>query len=217
MKSLRQIPFKPVRIVKQRGVALFFALVCLVAIMLAAVVLVRSVDTSTLISGNLAFQRSATASGDAGTETAMTWLTTVETANVAKNVLNDPSHAFNVDDPANGYYASLDPAKSLTASSGTRFLWDSTDSKGLATDITTGNTTRYVIQRMCRTSGVAIKDANCLFSGAIQDTNSQNIPLPQEICKGTGCPVAGQTPQIRITSRTTGPRNTLSYVQAFVY
>src|SRR3954468_3151175 len=135
---------------KQRGVVLFFALVCLLSIMLAAVALVRSVDTSTLISGNLAFQQSATASGDAGTEAAMAWLTTVETANAAKNVLNDPSHAFNVDDGARGYYSSLNPAKSLTASTGTRFLWDNTDSVLLAAD-SSGNTTRYVIQRMCRT------------------------------------------------------------------
>ena len=217
MKSPRQIPLKPVRVVKQRGVALFFALICLVAIMLAAVVLVRSVDTSTMISGNLAFQRSATASADAGTEAALIWLASVEAANGAKNVLTDPSHPFNVDDGINGYYANLDPAKSLTASSGTRFLWDNTDSKLVGTDTATQNTTRYVIQRMCRTSGVAIKDANCLFSDAILDNNKQNIPLPQEICKGSGCPVAGQTPQIRITSRTTGPKNTLSYVQAFVY
>jgi type IV pilus assembly protein PilX len=216
MKSTRGILFKPVRATKQRGVALFFALVCLIAIMLAAVVLVRSVDTSTLISGNLAFQQSATASGDAGTEAAMAWLATVETANVAKNVLTDPSHGFNVDDGARGYYSSLNPAKSLTASTGTRFLWDNTDSVLLPAD-SSGNITRYVIQRMCRTPNVAIKDANCLFTGAIQDTNGQNIPLPQEICKGAGCPVAGQTPQIRITSRTTGPKNTLSYVQAFVY
>lgn len=216
MKSQPRMLFAPARKMKQRGVALFFALVCLVAIMLAAVVLVRSVDTSTMISGNLAFQRSATTSGDAGTEAAVTWLATVQTANVAKNVLTDPSHPFNIDNAINGYYSSLDPAKSLTASSGTRFVWDNTDSKVLATD-SSGNTTRYVIQRMCRTSGVAIKDASCLFSGAIQDTNGQNIPLPQEVCKGTGCPVAGQTPQIRITSRTLGPKNTLSYVQAFVY
>lgn len=216
MKSPRHMAFKPVPITKQRGVSLFFALVCLVSIMLAAVVLVRSVDTSTMISGNLAFQQSATASADAGTEAAIAWLATVEAANTAKNVLNDPSHPFNVNDGAKGYFSSLDPAKSLTASSGTRFLWDDTDSEPLATD-SSGNTTRYIIQRMCGTPNVAIKDANCLFSGAIQDTNGRNIPLPQEICKGAGCPVAGQTPQIRITSRTTGPKNTQSYVQAFVY
>lgn len=216
MNSSSRTRFMPARIAKQRGVALFFALVCLVAIMLAAVVLVRSVDTSTMIAGNLAFQQSATVSGDAGTESAITWLAGIETADAALNVLNNPAHRFNVDNAALGYYASLDPARSLTASSGTRFLWDNTDSVPLAAD-SSGNTVRYVIQRMCRTSGVAVQNANCLFSGAAQDNNKQNIPLPQEICKGAGCPVAGQTPQIRITSKITGPKNTLSYVQAFVY
>jgi type IV pilus assembly protein PilX len=214
VKSLREMKFKPARINKQRGVSLFFALVCLLSIMLAAVALVRSVDTSTLISGNLAFQQAATSSADAGTEAAIAWLATVEAANTSTNVLIDPLHPFNKNNGANGYWSSLDPAKSLTASGG--FAWDDTDSKLVGTD-SSGNTVRYIVQRMCRTPDVAIKDANCLYSGAIQDTNGQNIPLPQEICKGEGCPVAGQTPQIRITSRTDGPKNTRSYVQAFVY
>lgn len=201
---------------KQRGVALFFALIALVAIMLAAVVLVRSVDTSTMISGNLAFQQAATASADGGTEAAITWLAATETANGAKNVLNDATHPFNVDDGTKGYFASLNPAKSLTASSGTRFLWDGTDSVGLAAD-SSGNTVRYVMQRMCAASGVAVQATTCLYSGAALDNNKQNIPLPQEICKGAGCPVAGQTPMIRVTSKVTGPKNTVSYVQAFVY
>ena len=214
MKSSCQIV--RVRMHKQRGVSLFFALVCLLSIMLAAVALVRSVDTSTLISGNLAFQQSATSSADAGTEAAIAWLTTVQTANSAKNVVTDPSHAFNVNDAANGYYSNLDAAKSLTASTGTRFAWDATDSKLVGTD-SSGNTVRYIIQRICRTAGVPVKDADCLYSGALLNTSGQNIPLPQEICKGAGCPAAGQTPQLRITSRTDGPKNTRSYVQAFVY
>jgi Tfp pilus assembly protein PilX len=210
------MPLAPLRIARQRGVALFFALICMVAIMLAAVALVRSVDTAALISGNLAFQQSATSSADGGTEAAITWLAATEAANSAMNVLVDPAHPFNANNAAAGYYASLDPAKSLTASSGTRFLWDSTDSASAGTD-SSGNTTRYIAQRMCRTAGVAVKDASCMFSGALVDNNNQNIPLPQEICKGDGCPVAGQTPMLRITSKTTGPKNTLSYVQAFVY
>lgn len=216
LNSASRMAFAPLRIARQRGVALFFALVCMVAIMLAAVALVRSVDTAALISGNLAFQQSATVSGDAGTEAAITWLAATEAANAALNVLTNAAHPFNANNAAAGYYASLDPAKSLTASSGTRFVWDATDSVGLAAD-SSGNTTRYVIQRMCRTAGVAVANASCLFSGAVLDNNKQNIPLPQEICQGPGCPVAGQTPMIRITSRTTGPKNTLSYVQAFVY
>lgn len=213
---LPRTPVAPLRRARQRGVALFFALICMVAIMLAAVALVRSVDTAALISGNLAFQQSATVSGDAGTEAAITWLAATEAANSALNVLVDTAHPFNATNAVAGYYANLDPAKSLTAPSGTRFVWDATDSVGLAAD-GSGNTTRYVIQRMCRTAGVAVKDASCMFSGAVLDNNKQNIPLPQEICKGDGCPVAGQTPMLRVTSRTTGPKNTLSYVQAFIY
>ncbi len=64
MKSSARVVFARARRSGQRGVALFFALICMVAIMLAAVMLVRSVDTATLIAGNLAFQQSATRSGD---------------------------------------------------------------------------------------------------------------------------------------------------------
>jgi type IV pilus assembly protein PilX len=200
---------------KQRGVALFFALVCLGAIMLAAVILVRSVDTATLISGNLAFQQSATRSGDAGSDAAIAWLQTTQAANSTKNVLEDATHAFNVDNAVAGYYASVDLTKSLTATSGTRFLWDNTDSVALPVD-SSGNQVRYIIQRMCRTSTI-VKNASCLYSSADVDASGQHIKLLQEICDGAGCPAGGQTPQIRITTRITGPKNTVSYVQAIVF
>jgi type IV pilus assembly protein PilX len=213
VSALRQMPPS---IARQRGVSLFFALVCLVSVMLAAVALVRSVDTSTLIAGNLAFQQSATNSSDSGTEAAITWLATIEAANSAKDVRKDSTHAFNQSNATVGYYSAIDESKSLTAASGTRFLWNDTDSKGLAKD-SSGNTTRYVIQRMCRTENVPVKDANCLFGSIAPDTGSQNIKLPQQYCDGDGCPYRYQLPQLRITSRTEGPRNTLSYIQVFVY
>ena len=52
----------------QQGVVSFIALVALVVMSLAAVALIRSVDTATLIAGNLAFKQAATASADAGVE-----------------------------------------------------------------------------------------------------------------------------------------------------
>ncbi len=224
MSSLPQLRFGRARAVKQRGVVLFFALISLLAIMLAAVALIRSVDTSTLIAGNLAFKQAATTSGDAGTEAAVTWLAAVDAANNAKSVLTNTTHAFNIDSASAGYYSSVNPNLSLTASSGLRIQWTDDDSVLVLPDPdASGNSVRYVIQRMCRNANVPIFPpppapiADCLFSGALQDTNGKNIPLPQDICKGDGCPVAGQTPQIRITSRITGPRNTISYVQAFVY
>jgi Tfp pilus assembly protein PilX len=232
MRSLPQFRSGRARAVKQRGVVLFFALISLLAIMLAAVALIRSVDTSTLIAGNLAFKQAATSSGDAGTEAAVAWLAAVEAANSTINVTTDKTHPFNKDHGgvagdayySAAYYSSVNPNLSLTASSGTRIQWTDADSVLVLPDPdSSGNSVRYVIQRMCRNANVAIAlvapdpSAECLFSGALQDTNGKNIPLPQEICKGAGCPAAGQTPQIRITSRITGPRNTISYVQAFVY
>ncbi|MFA6203611.1 MAG: hypothetical protein WC710_10540 [Gallionella sp.] len=199
---------------KQRGIALFFALIALLAISLAAVALIRSVDTSTLIAGNLAFRQAATTSGDGGIEAAVSWLNTTQAANSTKNVLTDPTHPFNITSATSGYYSNMNPALSLT--DGTGIQWDNTDSVLAGTD-NSGNTLRYIIQRMCRTADVAIQNAGCLFSGAALDNNGQAIPLPQEICIGAGCPAAGQAPQIRITARTTGPRNTISYIQAFVY
>jgi Tfp pilus assembly protein PilX len=215
-KSHPRIRFERARSARQRGVVLFFALVCLVAIMLAAVALVRSVDTNTIIAGNLALQQSATRSADAGTQVAITWLDTLWKANSTRNVLTDVNHPFNQNDANNGYYASLDPALSLTASTGTRIQWIDADSSDAITDAS-GNTTRYVVQRLCRTPGVGVKDAGCLFSGASLDTNSQAILLPQEVCNGPGCPAAGQSVQMRITSRTQGPKNSVSYVQTFIY
>ena len=212
---------------RQRGVALFFALISMVTIMLAAVMLVRSVDTATLIAGNLAFQQSATRSADGGTEAAIAWLNTTQSANSLKNVLIDPTHAFNQDNAGAGYYASLDPSICFTgtctgtpppnptnATSYSNFDWATAPT--IAADAS-GNTVQYVIQRMCRVSGVAVSTTQCMFSAATVDNNKQNILLPQEVCSGPGCPAAGQTPQIRITSRVTGPKNTLSYIQAFVY
>jgi type IV pilus assembly protein PilX len=223
MRSRSNFPSGQAHSARQRGVVLFFALVSLLAIMLAAVALIRSVDTSTMIAGNLAFKQAATTSGDAGTETAIVWLSAKETANVGKNVLNDPTHEFNMTNLAAnpGYYSSVDPALNLFADA----TWDNDINNSNNTNLNSvvvgidgsGNKVRRVIQRMCRNANVAVQNADCLFSGAIQDTNGQNIPLPQEICKGAGCPVAGQTPQIRITSKITGPKNTVSYVQTFVY
>lgn len=197
---------------RQAGMVLFFALIALVILSLAAVALIRSVDTGTIIAGNLAFKQAATTSGDAGTERALTWLANTQVANATKNALSDTTHAFNVTDAVNGYYSNADPALDLFADA----TWNVATGIPSVTDAS-GNTVRYIIQRMCRTANVAIQNADCLFSGAIVDTNGQQIKLPQDVCDGPGCPVAGQTPQIRITSRIIGPKNTVSYVQAFVY
>ena len=84
----------------QRGLVLFFALIALVAMSLAALALVRSVDTSTLISGNLAFRQAATTSADGGVENSVAVMTAMQAANDAlatpKNVYLGATQIFNV-------------------------------------------------------------------------------------------------------------------------
>lgn len=212
MKSLSKSRFQQARMAKQRGMVLFLALLAIVIMSLAAVALIRSVDTGTIIAGNLAFKRAATSSGDAGGEAAIAWLTAKQLLDVSKSVLTDTTHVFNITNASQGYYSNLNPALDLYAAA----TWTAATAIPAVTD-SAGNSVQYIIQRMCRTANVVVKDADCLFSGAIVDTNGQNVPLPQDICEGPGCPAAGQTPQIRITTRTTGPKNTISYLQAFVY
>ncbi len=220
---------------KQRGVVLFFALMALLAMSLAAVALIRSVDTSTMIAGNLAFKQSATTSGDAGTEAALNWLEITNAANNALSVATNIAHPFNntggiggFQNP--GYYSNLDPTVNLT--DGTGIQWGNNDSCGIGANCTdsidaSGNTVRYVIQRMCRTAGalpstleqpaLVPPTTDCLFGDKTEDKNSQAVVRYQEKCEGSGCVKQELPPQYRITTRIQGSRNSISYVQAFVH
>jgi type IV pilus assembly protein PilX len=195
---------------------LFFALIALVVMSLAAVALIRSVDTSTMIAGNLAFKQSATNSGDSGVESAITALAAAQQAMITagNNVLMNTTNVFNNDNPASGYYSNADPTVILTDNT----VWDAIDQSQVPETVDQGgNRIRYVIQRMCHDANQLLRTTNCLFSSALLDNNGQQTPLPSDICVGSGCPAQGQSPEYRITSRTIGPGNTVSYVQAFVY
>jgi len=222
------------RSAEQRGVVLFFALVALVVMSLAAVALIRSVDTSTMIAGNLAFKQAATSSGDTGVEAAITWLETEQTAMIAagKDVLLDADHTFNntiVHDPLAPYdpdipvwyYSSARPITDLT--DGT-VNWDETDSAPALTDVggnviadSSGNLTRYIIERMCRNPNEIPSNSNCLYSSNDASLNELKVKSADEVCQGAGCAQDPQSPQLRITAQVTGPRNTISYIQTFVY
>ncbi len=193
--------------VNQHGVVLFIALIALVVMSLAAVALIRSVDTNTQIAGNISSKQSAIVSADSGLETALTWISGVAPA------------TLEVDSAANaalGYYATqiADP---------TTFAWNATDSRpakdgsgninSSGTD-KSGNTIRYVIQRMCRTTGVA-GSGNCLFGAPVVGGSSQVVKDATGACGN--CTSTSQSIMYRVTAKVTSSKNTVSYIQAFVY
>lgn len=186
---------------RQRGVVLIIALVVLVAMSLGGVAIMRSVDTSALIAGNIAFKQRTLAAADAGIETAIKW--------ISDNRLN-----LNTDNAGAGYFSSL----SRTVG---RFAWE-TDAAWagakLVGEDAAGNTVHYVIHRMCTLAGQSFNatDQSCATdTGATDGT----ISAPAEGASSVaGAPGFTAPPRVylRVTVRSTGPRNAKSYVQAMV-
>ena len=192
--------------IRQRGVVLFIALMALVAMSLAAVALIRSVDTNTIIAGNLAFKQAATASADSGLETAITWLATTSATN---------ANSLNADITANGYYStSTADAKTLAAASTTlatgSLIGNPPNPVGMDTS---GNTISYVVQRMCTATGAAAP-ATCLYGAPSSSTYSQAV---KDATQAGALLTTGNSVMYRITASVAGPKNTVSFIQAFVY
>lgn len=200
---------------KQRGVVLFFALVALVVMSLAAVALIRSVDTSTLIAGNLAFRQSAATAGDIGGEAAMNWLSTQQAA-ATTLATDDAAHVLNQNHAADGYYSTFRPNAELTNNT---FNWSNSK---LASDAN-GNTVRYIIERMCTNANDVPTRETCLLTIPVDENGGEKeVANADGICKfdpvtAPGCPSGGYNPYFRITARVTGARGTVSYIQSFVY
>lgn len=196
------------RSARQRGAVLFFALIALVVMTLAAVALIRSVDTNTLIAGNLAFKQSATSSGDVGTELAITWLQ----GNLA---------TLDNSNPAAGYYNSLNQGLDLTTQN-----WAAIGVS--AGQDSAGNTVRYVIQRLCNhpparaaqvnsETAIVVSETNCILTDPPDSGNDRRDRGRPDLCSASQCPTTGGAAIYRITAQVTGPRNTVSYIQAFVF
>lgn len=187
---------------KQRGIVLFIALIALVTIMLAAVALVRSVDTSSLIAGNVAFRRAATSSGDSGLESAIAWLSAEQITDQAKLPADQ---ALNNTSGANGYYSNLADLDVTSAAT-----WADQVSASAGKDAS-DNDVRYIIQRMCSTiEGEAPVAEKCVFSDAESQTDSMDTSKQH-------AEKSGSSVMFRVTVRVTGPRNTVSYIQGFIY
>lgn len=187
---------------KQDGVVLMMALIVLVAMTLAGIALVRSVDTTNVIAGNLAFQQAATHAGDAGTEAAAAWLQA-----------NNSGSTLQSDITGQGYAASFQPPLAANQSWDnywTTVLVPSGRVVTLAPDAG-GNTVSYTIQRLCNASGDALSPATgCAV------TRATGVATSSSKTAGTVALLYASQIYYRVTTRTAGPRNTVSYVQAIV-
>ena len=220
---------------KQRGVVLLIALIILVAMTLAGIGMMRSVDTGSVIAGNLAFQQATMQANDQGTAIGFNSLTSVaNTGNPADKILlqySDTQPCSNAPGataagcPAGpnihfpGYkstpFHSCEVDQSCLLASDYAWWKDDNqwtnaptvpvhDPDPLKPDIATVS---YWIHRMCRNAG-ASGDAGQLC---------QTYTQPATGCSKTQMvPCKSKSLFYRVTTRSTGPRNTVTYAQTLV-
>lgn len=208
--------------------SLLFALLALAAISLAAVALVRSVDSGSLLIGNLGFKQDATSAADVVAERARTWL-----MDASNDLTRDSAAGF-------GYYASaqdgLDPTGRLTSAANRMAVvnWGDPDSCSclpttclsctrLPSDEITLNPgtpgevrARYLITRLCPSTGAVIASNACAQPAASALTQAKSRG---EIRVGTETrpSEAAQVPYYRIIVRTVSGRNTVSFTETVIY
>ena len=179
---------------RQRGVSLVIALIALVAMTLAGLALIRAVDTTNIISGNLAFRQATLQATDIGVETALTTLGTIVTTSI------DANYPVGCASGACNYY----PTRQAVNSAGipTAIDWTLVPS----TTVDSSYAVQYVIDRLCDgPTPVTDIATNCMRttetsvgskkSGAVSFTSANQV-------------------YYRATVRVVGPRSTVSVVQA---
>jgi type IV pilus assembly protein PilX len=205
-----------------RGASLIFALLALVVVSLAAVGLVRTVGTGSLVVGNLGFKRDTTAAADRGAELAIAWLQ----PRLSGTTLNQKSIS-------DGYYAtsidSLDPTgRNIGAALRSAVDWDGDACAGVSGMVTgcvdpspsvavgANNSVSWVITRLC--SAELPKDDvgnSCATAvgGSSDDTNSGSLDYNNR----GGLVSVVTEPYYRIVVRAVGARNTVSYTETIVH
>ncbi len=186
---------------QSHGVVLLITLIMLVAMTLAGIALIRSVHTTTLIAGNLAWQQSTLASGTLGSEAATAWI------KAHSNTFQDTT--LEQSSFENGYsaYRRVPP----TGMNWDTFWTNTIVPQGVVTlePDSAGNVVQYAIDRICNRTG-SIVDAGCASSLVVSPANNSS--------KGASVDRIEPTDYIfyRIIARIQGPRNTTSFIETIV-
>lgn len=192
---------------RQSGFVLVIALIVLAAMTLAAAAMVRTVDTSTLLARNISFKRDALNRADFALEAAIDQFRGTGALATSGNTQNDM--------PAENFSAVMLPTDTdgvplvMKGNTSDTFGSSPTWGKGPAgpglipAAQKLGMNPVYLIERMCRMAGAALPE-NCIVNGRAQAGGTQPNDKPGQLFP----------PLYRITARVTGPRNTVSFVQA---
>ncbi len=182
---------------RQRGVIMLVTLMAMVILLISSIAMLRSFDTSLLLSGSMAFKRDLMNQGERG---------------IAQAVAYFNSGALSTDSARQADVKSVNYSASILSSNARGIpeaLLGSTkfSAAGMTgtdiTDSSTGVTIRTVIDRQCSATG-AFSTSSCVYVPGYSDSGGTNW------LKKAG---AEYVPVYRISVRVDGPRNTQVYLQ----
>jgi len=201
------VPHARGRLQRQRGVILIITLIILVAMTLASIAMIRSVDTATLIAGNVSFKQSAANSGDTGIEAAIDWLWA------------NPDN-LNASQPTVGYYAVSGDQADLTGNKTPEREDDNLEwiaageSRKLGKDAA-GNDISYVIHRLCTNEG-PLDGGTCTTDQSEMDGATLGSERSGLCYCPADWPEVANRGYYRITVRVQGPKDSVGFVQAVI-
>ena len=178
-------------------ISTLMAIIVLVVSLLAALALMRSVDTSTTIAGSLTFRQSA--------------LQEAERAYVhAQQNITFTQPTSDNDQSSLGYYAEPQPATSRSSGDIPDMLVKQTSGFTKVPGGTNGNTVTYVVERLCPSSGAATP-TKCIVPGATAMGGSSANQNSDNLTFSNGAYAA-----FRLTVRVDGQKGATAYVQTFM-
>lgn len=185
----------------QRGAILFIALIVLVAMSLAGIAMVRSVDTTLGIAGNMAFKQGTIQGSDRGIRAATEWL-----------IANSAGTTLISDNSGAGYYSAVTEVDWFDLAN-----WGGAVTLDGGAPDAAGNTVRYIIHRLCTQADTAYNGLNA----GVPNSCALSYPASGAAAGGSmsvGAPQFEGIPQVhyRVTTRIDGPRNTVSIIQVAI-
>ena len=195
---------------RQRGVVLFIALIVMVVMSLAALGLMRSVDTTSAVLGNLAMRQSAILPATFAVEQAGVALFADQGGPLIPDI--------NVDFPAQNYFAEHSQAAGWDDQYGVpKPLQTKLAAQSLKVQfppLADGNTITYVTERMCNATAPNIPPGN-IAAGSWCDMGQPKQSPGTTVNQGTPL-ILPQQVFYRVTVRVDGPQNTVSFLQAML-
>jgi Tfp pilus assembly protein PilX len=207
-EKIRRFPTRLPMPRSQRGTMLIIALIVLVAMTLAGIATMRSVDTATVMAGNIAFRQSALNAADQGIQAGFALLNT-PTLNPAADLTQDGMGPLNL----GGYFSSASTTEP-NWSDPTVWQTKGVQLNGGAPDAA-GNVVWFIAERLCEVRNCKV-GAKCGGVDNLCGSTPGETALSREGEDNFRITAAlNALPQVhyRITARAVGPRNSIAIVQ----